>query len=118
MSSAQDGYDLSKFVFTGRPPHDLARHLSLGDLHIYLTVPFVLSWSLFDALACGSTVAASDTPPVRELISHDRTGLLAGFFDVAGLAELALRVLRDPGRAPRPGPGPPRPPWPSITPWK
>lgn len=93
---AQDDYDLSKFIFTGLlQPQDLARLLSLGDLHIYLTVPFVLSWSLFNALACGATVVASDTPPVRELIAHEETGLLADFFDVEGLAELSLRVLRD-----------------------
>lgn len=93
----QDQYDLSKFVFTGRlSPPELARLLSAGDLHIYLTVPFVLSWSLFDALACGCTVLASDTAPVRELIEHEKTGLLADFYDVDRLAELALRVLRDP----------------------
>lgn len=93
----QDQYDLSKFVFTGRlPPPELAQLLSAGDLHIYLTVPFVLSWSLFDALACGCTVVTSDTAPVRELIEHEKTGLLADFYDVDRLAELALGVLRDP----------------------
>ena len=67
-------YDLSKFVFTG---WSLYRRwcdiLSLSDLHIYLTVPFVLSWSLMDALACGCTVLASDTAPVREMIATART---------------------------------------------
>jgi glycosyltransferase involved in cell wall biosynthesis len=93
----QEPYDLSKFVFTGLlPMPQLAQLLSLSDLHIYLTVPFVLSWSLFDALACGCTVVASDTPPVRELITHEQTGLLAGFFDVERLITLALRVLDDP----------------------
>ena len=59
---AQDDYDLSKFVFTGMvPPRTLVDILSLSDLHIYLTVPFVLSWSLLNALACGCTVLASDT---------------------------------------------------------
>lgn len=93
----QDRYDLSKFLFTGRlPAPELARVLSLGDAHIYLTVPFVLSWSLFNALACGSTVVASDTEPVRDLIRHEENGLLADFHDVEGLAAQALRVLRDP----------------------
>ncbi len=90
-------YDLSKFLFVSRmPPVRLAQLLSLSDLHVYLTVPFVLSWSLFDALACGCVVVASDTDPVRELIAHEKTGLLAPFYDVEGLAELALRALRDP----------------------
>jgi glycosyltransferase involved in cell wall biosynthesis len=93
----QDDYDLSRFLFPGTlPPQQLARLLSISDLHIYLTVPFVLSWSLFNALACGCTVVASGTDPVKELITHGRTGLLADFYDVEGLAEHALRVLRDP----------------------
>lgn len=93
----QDHYDRSKFLFTGNlPPAELARVFSLSDLHIYLTVPFVLSWSLFDALACGATVLASDTPPVRDLIEPESNGLLAGFFDVDGLAAQGIRVLRDP----------------------
>lgn len=92
----QHDYDLSKFVFPGRmAPHQLAQLLSLSDLHIYLTVPFVLSWSLFDALSCGCTVVASDTAPVQELITHESNGLLADFHDVDRLAELSLRVLRD-----------------------
>ncbi|MBX7168223.1 MAG: glycosyltransferase [Pirellulales bacterium] len=93
----QDKYDLSKFLFTGLlPPLELARLLSVSDLHLYLTVPFVLSWSLFDALACGATVVASDTAPVRELITHQETGLLAGFYDVEQLAALGLDVLANP----------------------
>jgi glycosyltransferase involved in cell wall biosynthesis len=70
--------------------------LSLSDLHIYLTVPFVLSWSLIDALACGCTVLASDTAPVREVIRDGSSGLLVDFFDIDGLAERAVAVLSDP----------------------
>lgn len=94
---AQDDYDLSRFIFTGPvPSSQLAEIFSLSDLHIYLTVPFVLSWSLMDSLACGCTVLASDTAPVLEVIQHERTGLLAGFYDVDGLTREALRVLDDP----------------------
>ncbi len=94
---AQDEYDLSKFIFTGMvPPHTLADIFSMSDVHIYLTVPFVLSWSLLNALACGCTVLASNTGPVREVIRDGSNGLLADFFDVDGLAEKALAVLRDP----------------------
>jgi glycosyltransferase involved in cell wall biosynthesis len=92
-----DDYDLSRFIFTGQVSEDqLVDILSLSDLHVYLTVPFVLSWSLMDALACGCTVLASDTPPVREMIRHEENGLLADFFDVDGLTRQALRVLEDP----------------------
>jgi glycosyltransferase involved in cell wall biosynthesis len=100
----QEEYNLSKFLFTGfLPPAQLTRVLALSDVHIYLTVPFVLSWSLFDALACGCAVVASNTPPVQELITHEETGLLADFYDIEGLANLALRVLRDPGESQRLG---------------
>jgi glycosyltransferase involved in cell wall biosynthesis len=91
---SQDEYDLSRFVFLGLvPPPVLAQLFALSDLHVYLTVPFVLSWSLLDALACGATVLASDTAPVREVIDHGKTGLLAGFFDLDELVQTAERVL-------------------------
>lgn len=94
---AQDDYDLSRFIFTGSVPRlELVRLFGLSDLHIYLTVPFVLSWSLFNALACGCTVLGSNTPPVAEMIKHEQNGLLADFHDVDGLAGQALRVLGDP----------------------
>src|SRR5262249_54400153 len=94
---AQDDYDPSKFAFTGLvPTSTLVDLLSLSDLHVYLTVPFVLSWSLVDALACGCTVVASDTAPVREVIRDGRNGLLVDFFDAESLASRALEVLRDP----------------------
>jgi glycosyltransferase involved in cell wall biosynthesis len=94
---SRDEYDLSRFRFLGLiPPAELARLFSLTDVHVYLTVPFVLSWSVFNALACGATVLGSDTEPVREVIEHGKTGLLADFFDAAGLADLAGRVLDDP----------------------
>jgi glycosyltransferase involved in cell wall biosynthesis len=95
---AQDDYDLSRFVFLGLIlPPQLARLFNLSDLHMYLTVPFVLSWSLLDALACGATVLASDTEPVREVIAPGENGLLVDFFDVDGWVEAANRVLDRPG---------------------
>ncbi len=94
---AGDDYDMSKFLFTGTVPvSTLVDILSYSDLHIYLTVPFVLSWSLVDALACGCTVLASNTAPVVEMIADGENGLLVDFFDVEGLARRAVEVLRDP----------------------
>jgi glycosyltransferase involved in cell wall biosynthesis len=94
---AQDKYDLSRIHFTGSiPAADLVRVLSRSDLHIYLTVPFVLSWSMMDALACGCTVLASATPPVEEMIVHEQTGLLAPFYDIDRFAAQAQAVLDDP----------------------
>jgi glycosyltransferase involved in cell wall biosynthesis len=94
---AQDDYDLNRILFAGRiRPAELANLFSLSDLHIYLTVPFVLSWSLMNALACSTTVLASDTPPVQEMIRHETNGLLVNFFDVDGFVDTAHRVLDDP----------------------
>jgi hypothetical protein len=90
-------YDLSRFIFTGPiAPAELRRAFAYSDLHIYLTVPFILSWSLMDALACGCTVLVADTPPLREVIEHGKNGLMAPYFDVDHFVELALEVLDDP----------------------
>jgi glycosyltransferase involved in cell wall biosynthesis len=94
---SQDDYDLSRFHFVGLlPPKELAKLFSLTDLHVYLTVPFVLSWSLLNALACGATVLASDTAPVREIIRDGENGLLVDFFDIEGMVDRAEQVLASP----------------------
>jgi len=94
---SQGNYDLSRFVFLDYvEPPVLSDILCLSDLHVYLTVPFVPSWSFFDALACGRVVLASDVAPVREVIEPDKTGLVAPLFDVDALCEKALPVLKDP----------------------
>jgi glycosyltransferase involved in cell wall biosynthesis len=93
----QERPDLSRFRFTGMVPKaELADIFSLSDLHIFLTVPFVLSWSLLNALACECVVVASNTAPVLEVVRDGETGLLADFFDIEGLAAQALRVLKEP----------------------
>jgi glycosyltransferase involved in cell wall biosynthesis len=89
--------DLSRFLFLGHvEPVILADVLRRSDLHVYLGVPFVPSWSLWGALASGCVVLAGDVPPVREVIEPNRAGLLGPLLDVEGLAEVALRVLDQP----------------------
>jgi glycosyltransferase involved in cell wall biosynthesis len=96
---SQGGFDTARFIFPGQlPTAELANVLSLSDLHIYLTVPFVLSWSLMNAMACGCTILASDTAPVREVIEHGANGLLAPFADEGALTAEALRVLDAPAQ--------------------
>jgi glycosyltransferase involved in cell wall biosynthesis len=93
----QDDYDLERILFLGRiPPRELAHLLAISDLHLYFTVPFVLSWSLMNALACGITVLASNTPPVQEMVRHGENGLLADFFDVDTFVQMTNQVLDDP----------------------
>jgi glycosyltransferase involved in cell wall biosynthesis len=94
---SQDHYELERFHFLGLiPTDDLINLYSLSDLHIYLTVPYVLSWSLVQAMSTGCTILGSATAPVQEVIDHGVHGLLADFYDVDALAEQALKVLRDP----------------------
>lgn len=90
-------FDMSNIAFVGRQdPRELSRLMAMSDLHIYLTVPFVLSWSMMDALSCGATVLASNTSPVREMIRDGENGLLADFFNAEEFAEKALKVLENP----------------------
>jgi glycosyltransferase involved in cell wall biosynthesis len=79
--------DLSRVHFTGLlSRQDMVALMRAGDAHVYLTVPFVLSWSLLDAMATGCLIVASDTPPVREFMTEGRTGLLVPPHDPAALA--------------------------------
>lgn len=90
-------FDLSRIHFVGTmPTTDLARLLAASDAHVYLTVPFVLSWSMMNAMSCGAVVIASSTAPVREMITHGQNGLLCDFFDPRAFAETILQVLADP----------------------
>lgn len=94
---ARECPDLSRFLFLGQvAPEVLADVLRRSDLHLYLTVPFVLSWSLFNALSTGLVVLGSDIDPVREVIEPGKTGLIEPLFDVDRLTETALKVLDDP----------------------
>ena len=77
-------------------PHPvLVGLLQVSRVHAYLTYPFVLSWSLLEAMSAGCAIVASDTAPVREVIDPGVTGRLVDFFDVPGLAEEVCRLLGD-----------------------
>jgi len=70
--------------------------LQLSTVHVYLTYPFVLSWSLLEAMSVGCAIVASDTQPLREAIAHNDTGRLVNFFDLAGLVNEVCALLDDP----------------------
>jgi len=90
---------LERVHFVGRLPHaDYLRVLQVSTCHVYMTYPFVLSWSCVEALAAGCRVVASDTAPVRDVITHGDNGLLFGFFDRQALVERVTEVLREPAR--------------------
>ena len=91
------GFDLSRFRFTGWLSEDkLIDVLSLSDLHVYLTAPFITSWSMLDAMSCSCVVLASDQGCTHEYITDGRNGLLCDFFDADAMAARIVEVLKDP----------------------
>ena len=70
--------------------------LQLSTVHVYLTYPFVLSWSLLEAMSAGCAIVASDTQPLHEAIKQDQTGRLVNFFDKVALADEVCNLLADP----------------------
>jgi glycosyltransferase involved in cell wall biosynthesis len=89
--------DPDRVHFAGRIPYgQYLKLLRRSDVHVYLTYPFVASWSLREAMACGCAIIGSATPPVEEFISDGRTGLLTPFHNSDRLAERIQEVLGDP----------------------
>ncbi|KAF0280941.1 glycosyltransferase [Spiribacter aquaticus] len=72
--------------------------LQLSTVHVYLTYPFVLSWSLLEAMSAGCSIVASDTQPLQEAIRHDLTGRLFDLFDPKALASEVCLLADDPER--------------------
>ncbi|WP_135501034.1 glycosyltransferase family 4 protein [Roseovarius aestuariivivens] len=88
--------DWARVHFLGRIPYDqFLRLLQVSRVHVYLTYPFVLSWSLMEAMACEAAIVASGTEPVREVIRDDETGRLVDFFDGEALIDEVCALLED-----------------------
>lgn len=88
---------LARIHFVGKI--DYPRFISLlqvSRLHVYLTYPFVLSWSLLEAMSMECPILASDTQPLHEAIIDNQTGVLVNFFDVDALASKTIELLNDP----------------------
>lgn len=89
--------DLNRLHFPGHVSYDVfLRILQLSTAHIYLTVPFVLSWSMLEAMSAECLIIGSDTAPVREVIEDGKNGLLVDFFSPEKIAEKAIAVLEKP----------------------
>lgn len=91
-------YDRGRVHFLGRAAHGrMLAAMRLSTAHVYYTYPFVLSWSLVEAMASGCYVVASDTAPLHDAITDGVEGRLLPFFDVAALSETLIAACRNPG---------------------
>lgn len=94
MARAKIGDLAERFHFVGLLPYQ--RYLNLLQVsaaHVYLTKPFVLSWSMLEAMSAGCAVIGSATPPVAEVIEDERNGLLFDYFSAEEMAERICEVL-------------------------
>ena len=97
LDEVKASLDLNRVIFLGRIAYaDYLRVLQVSACHVYLTYPFVLGWSCIEAMSAGCLVVGSATPPVKEVIDHQKNGLLVDFFDTAALANTVVDVLAHP----------------------
>lgn len=89
-----DAVDWSRVYFLGKQPYPIYRRvLQASTVHLHFNYPFVLPWSLLDAMACECAIVASDTGPVQDVISHDAQGLLVDIFDPEAIAAATVRLV-------------------------
>ncbi|MEJ8572050.1 glycosyltransferase [Microbaculum marinum] len=99
LEEVADRLDLSRVHFTGWLARDrMLAALSLSRAHVYFTYPFVMSWSLLEAMASECLVIGSDTAPVRDAVTDGENGILVDFFDQDRLAETLVEACRNPAR--------------------
>jgi glycosyltransferase involved in cell wall biosynthesis len=88
--------DWKRVHFLGNIPYEnFIPLLQLSMVHVYLTYPFVLSWSLLEAMSVGCAIVASDTKPLHEAIKHNETGRMVDFFDINALTNEICTLLED-----------------------
>ncbi len=89
-------YEKSRVHFLGQIPYDkYLELLQVSTVHVYLTYPFVLSWSLLEAMSAGCAIVASNTSPVSEVIEDNVTGKLFNFFSYKELALKVTKLIED-----------------------
>ncbi len=88
--------DMDRVHFTGGLPYmEYKKLLQISSVHVYLTYPFILSWSLLEAMSSGCCVVASDTAPVREVIKNNYNGVLVDFYDIDKFVNTIDSLLND-----------------------
>ena len=104
LNEVDNEIDRSRVHFLGCVPYEqYLSVLQLSRVHVYLTYPFVLSWSLLEAMSAGCAIVGSDTAPVREVVEPGKTGRLVDFFDANSLAENVIDLCAHPKEARRLG---------------
>lgn len=99
LAEVADRIDRSRVHFLGRIPYETyLRLLQVSAAHVYLTYPFVLSWSMLEAMSAGCLVIGSRTAPVEEVLRDGENGLLVDFFSSSGIVAAVGRVLDHPDR--------------------
>lgn len=99
LDEVKDRLDLSRVHFMGKVPYPtFVSIMQVSRVHAYLTYPFVLSWSMLEAMSAGCLVVGSRTAPVAELIEDGMNGRLVDFFDVEGWSKLLTKALARPAR--------------------
>ena len=94
LSEIKGKYDPSRVFFVGSLDYKtFTSLLRLSSCHVYLTYPFVLSWSLLEAMSLGLAIVGSATSPVEEVITHEFSGLLVDFFSPSQLADSVCSIL-------------------------
>ena len=96
LDEVKDRIDLSRVHFVGVLPYEqFIELMRITRVHAYLTYPFVLSWSMLEAMSAGALVVASRTPPVEEVMKDGINGLLIDFFDVDTWSDVLIRALAE-----------------------
>lgn len=94
MMLEQLNLDMDRVHFVGSLPfNEYVKLLQISSAHVYLTYPFVASWSLLDAMSCGCPIVASSTEPVMEFIEDGKNGFLFDFYSTSGQVEKIEYVL-------------------------
>jgi glycosyltransferase involved in cell wall biosynthesis len=99
LDEVRDRLDLSRVHFIGKVPYaQFVALMQISRAHAYLTYPFVLSWSMLEAMSAGAHVIGSRSAPVEELITDGVNGTLVDFFDIKGWSAALIDVLANPAR--------------------
>lgn len=94
LDEVKSDLDRSRIHFLGKVPYDVyINAIRLSSCHVYLTSPFVLSWSMLESMSLGAPILGSSTQPVVEVIEHEKNGWLVDFFNYENIAKMTTHIL-------------------------